>query len=317
AAAGKPAPPMGTLREGAAQSLLAPAATLLAARQQQLGMAYLRLVLRLDPKRDEAWVMVGDLLASTDDMEGARNAYSQPKLGSSEYAASQAKLAWTYQNEKKPEIAIEMARKAAAGGDADARLTLADLLRVNEQFAESAQLLDGLIAEAPKPDWRLLYARGIAYERMGEWVKGEADLRAAMALRPEEPELLNYLGYSLIDRGEDLPDALLMVEKAVAANPRSGAMIDSLGWAHYRLGHYPKAVELLEDAIELEAGDPEVNNHLGDAYWRVGRRDEAVFQWRRVLTLDPPEKIKLDAEAKLKNGLGTAGPASAPKVAAQ
>ena len=103
-----------------------------------------------------------------------------------------------------------------------------------------------------------------------------------------------------------------MVEKAVATNPRSGAIVDSLGWAHYRLGDYKKAVEILEQAVELEAGDPEINNHLGDAYWMVGRKDEAGFQWRRVLTLKPDDKIKADAEAKLAKGLGPT-----PKLAGQ
>ncbi len=106
-----------------------------------------------------------------------------------------------------------------------------------------------------------------------------------------------------------------MVEKAVAANPRSGAMVDSLGWAYYRMGDYKKAVEKLEQAVELEAGDPEINNHLGDAYWRVGRKDEAEFQWRRVLTLDPEPQMKADAEAKLASGLGPDGPATAAKLA--
>lgn len=103
-----------------------------------------------------------------------------------------------------------------------------------------------------------------------------------------------------------------MVEKAVAANPRSGAIVDSLGWAHYRLGNYKKAVEVLEEAVELEAGDPEINNHLGDAYWMVGRKDEAGFQWRRVLTLNPDDRIKADAEKKLASGLG-----AQPKLAGQ
>jgi Flp pilus assembly protein TadD len=152
---------------------------------------------------------------------------------------------------------------------------------------------------------------------LARWPEAEADLKAALALKPEEPELLNYLGYSWIDRGERLPEAMAMVEKAVAANPKSGAMIDSLGWAHYRLADYKKAVEFLEQAVELDAGDPEINNHLGDAYWRVGRRDEAQFQWRRVLTLDPDAKIKADAAGKLASGLGPKGPAPTPRVAGQ
>ncbi|KAB2860485.1 MAG: tetratricopeptide repeat protein, partial [Bauldia sp.] len=233
--------------------------------------------------------LVGDVMSGAGEFEQARAAYDKIKPGSPEYVSARAKLAWAYQSAGDTETAIKIAREAAQSGDTDAQLNLADLLRADEQFAESAEILTRLIAEQADPDWRLLYARGVAYERTGRWADAERDMQAALKQRPDEPELLNYLGYSWIDRGENLKEALAMVEKAVASNPRNGAMIDSLGWAHYRLGDYAKAVALLEEAIELEAGDPEINNHLGDAYWRVGRRDEAQFQWRRVLTLDPPE----------------------------
>jgi Flp pilus assembly protein TadD len=143
---------------------------------------------------------------------------------------------------------------------------------------------------------------------MGRWADAETDLKTALKLEPDEPELLNFLGYSWIDRGEHLAEAMGMVKRAVAADPHSGAMVDSLGWAYYRLGDYKQAVQKLEQAVELEAGDPEINNHLGDAYWKVGRHDEAVFQWKRVLTLQPDAKIKADAEAKLASSRGPDGP---------
>ena len=313
AEAGKSAPPMPTIREGAAQALLAPSATMIAAKQNQLALSYLRLVIRLDPQRDEAWVMVGDLMQASGDTDAARAAYAHPKPSSTEFSTAQAKLAWTYQAADDKETALKLAHAAAASGDTDARVTLADLLRANEQYAEAAQVLDGLIAQSKAPDWRLLYSRGVVYERLNRWPEGQADLQAALKQRPDEPELLNYLGYSWIDRGEHLAEARAMIEKAVAADPRSGAMVDSLGWAFYRMGDYKKAVEKLEEAVELEAGDPEINNHLGDAYWKVGRRDEAQFQWRRVLTLKPDTKIKASAEAKLASGLGPDGPT--PKLA--
>ena len=312
-AAGKPAPAAPTLREGAAQALLAPTETMIAAKQTDLGLAYLRLTLRLDPSRDEAWVTLGDLMSGAGDVDGARAAFAHPKPSSPEFAMAQAKLAWTYQTAGDKATALKLARAAAASGGADARINLADILKANDLFAEAVQTLDGVIAESKAPDWRLLFSRGTALERLGRWPAAQADLQAALKQRPEEPELLNYLGYSWIDRGEHLDEALAMVQKAVAADPRSGEMIDSLGWAYYRLGDYKQAVERLEQAVELNAGDPEINNHLGDAYWRVGRRDEAQFQWRRVLTLKPDDKIKAGAEAKLASGLGPDGPA--PKLA--
>lgn len=297
-----PAPP--TIRQGAAFALLTPAAGMLGAKQDQVALAYLRMAIHLDPARYDAWLMVGDVLQQAGDIEGARAAYGMPGPDTAEFPAAQAKLAWTYQSAGDKAGALKLAQVAAAEGDADARRTYADILRANEDYAAAIPILSDLIAEARAPDWELLFARGAAYERAGRWPEAEADLAAALKLRPEEAELLNYLGYAWIDRGERLPEALGMVEKAVAANPQSGAIVDSLGWAHFRLGNHKLAVEFLEQAVELQAGDPEINNHLGDAYWMIGRKDEAVFQWRRVLTLKPDDKIRADAEGKLASGLG-------------
>ncbi len=314
AEAGKPAPALPTIREGAGQAMLAPAVSMMAAKQSELSLAYLRLLLRLDPGNDEAWVLVGDVMQSLGDLDSARTAYAHPKAGSLEYSTAQAKLAWSYQTAEDKETALRLAKAAAATGDVDARVNYADILKADDRFAEAVDVMNGVIAEAKPPaDWRLLYSRGTALERLNRWPEAEADLQAALKQHPDEPELLNYLGYSWIDRGQNLNEALAMVQKAVAADPRSGPMVDSLGWAYYRLGDYKKAVEHLEEAVELEAGDPEINNHLGDAYWKVGRKQEAQFQWRRVLTLKPDDKIKASAEAKLASGMGPDGPT--PKLA--
>jgi Flp pilus assembly protein TadD len=160
----------------------------------------------------------------------------------------------------------------------------------------------------PKIDWRLYYLRASAYEALGDPEKTEADLTAALKLAPDEPELLNFQAYFWIDRGEHLQDALAMVQRAVAANPQSGEMIDSLGWAYYRLRDYKQAVIQLEAAITLNPGIPEVNDHLGDAYWRVGRKIEAQFQWRRALSLNPNAKLRARAEAKLASPAGPDAP---------
>jgi tetratricopeptide (TPR) repeat protein len=308
AAAGRPAPPAPTIRQGAAQALLAPTATMVAAKQGQLALAYLRLLLRLDPERSDAWVMVGDLMQAGGDVTAAREAYGHVKPGSADYVAAQGKLAWSYEQAGDHERALAIARAAAASGDSDARLTLADLLRDNEKYQEAVDILTDLMKAEAKPDWRLLFGRAVCYEKLGRWSDSEVDLQAALALRPDEPELLNYLGYSWIDRGVHLQEALVMVQKAVAATPDSGAMADSLGWAYYKLGDFNQAVSQLEAAVELEAGDPEINDHLGDAYWRAGRHDEAQFQWHRVLTLNPDAKLRTQVEAKIASPSGPDGP---------
>ena len=306
AKAGRPAPPAPTFAEGAGRALLAPAALLLAEKQPQLGLVYLRLVLRLDPKRDEAWLLVGDTLTAGGQTEAARDAYAQPQPGSPSYVSARERLIGSYDQPSDAPTELKLAQETAkaAPDDPDAMSLLADALRLNDRYAESAQVLDKLIIQAgPKASWNLYYMRGVARDQAGDWDGAERDLKQALALSPDEPEVLNYLGYSWVDRGVDLSGAKAMIERAVAAKPDSGAIVDSLGWAYYRLGQYPQAVEQLERAAELEPADPDINDHLGDAYWRDGRRTEARFQWNQVLIMQPSDKLRAEVEAKLKSGL--------------
>ncbi|MDQ0463894.1 Flp pilus assembly protein TadD [Caulobacter ginsengisoli] len=310
AAKGK-APAMLSYRQGAARAMVAAAAGLISEKQSDLAMAYLRLSLRLDPERDETWVLVGALMEDRKNLEGARVAYSHVRLGSPQWVSAQTKLAWSYQGAGDNATALKLveAAVAAAPNDQTALINQADLYRANERYEDSVRVLDGVIArQGATPDWRLLYMRGVSLQAAGRWPDAERDLKTALAQSPNEPELLNFLGYSWIDRGEHLDEALDMVKRAVAANPRSGAIVDSLGWAYYRLGDYKNAVAQLEAAVELDAADPEINNHLGDAYWQIGRKVEARYQWSRVLTLQPDAKIKAQVEAKLKDGLAPAAP---------
>ncbi|HZZ90591.1 MAG TPA: tetratricopeptide repeat protein [Caulobacteraceae bacterium] len=307
-------------REGASAAILIPAASLIGQKQDGIGLDYLRLALRLDPHNSEAWILVGDILSGPDPA-AARQAYAQVQAGAERYVVAQGKLAWSYQNAGDHEAALKVARGALAGQPAsrEAAATLADLLRANDQYSESAAVLTHLIDVAgPAPDWRLYYLRASAYEQMDDVEKTEADLQAALKLAPDEPELLNFQAYFWIDRGEHLRDALAMVQRAVAANPQSGEMLDSLGWAYYRLGDYRQAVIQLEAAITLDPGIAEVNDHLGDAYWRVGRKIEAQFQWRRALSLNPTTKLRTRAEAKLASPDGPDAPtAPMPSTIAQ
>jgi tetratricopeptide (TPR) repeat protein len=297
-------PPMVSIRQGAARALLTPAAALAAEKQYGLALAYLQMAARLDPERDELWVQMGDVYSGMEDPGNARSAYAKVRAGSRNYVSTRSKLAWSFQTAGEKDTALTMAETAAAGGDRDALINYADILRANERFAESAAVLDKVIGpDLAKADWRLLYMRGVARERSGNWPGAEADVTAALAQQPDEPELLNYLGYSWIDRGQRLGEAMGMVQRAVAAEPRNGAIIDSLGWAYFRMGDYRNAVEQLEKAVTLEPASAEINDHLGDAYWQVGRKIEARFQWTRVLQLEPEDAVKVRTEGKLKTGL--------------
>ena len=301
-------PPLPTLREGAAEALIAPAVLMMAQHQGDSGLGYLRLALRLDPSLDEAWVLVGDEMTNAGDAESAREAYSHVKPGSEQYSTARGDLALALQKVGDKDGALALALETMKADPHDPRLmTLyADLLSEDDRYDDATAALNTAISTIGEDNagWTLFYLRGASEERAGKWPAAEADLKRSLKLNPDEPEVMNYLGYAWVDRGEHLPEALALLEKAEAKSPDSGAIVDSLGWARYRTHDYVSAIIDLERAIQLDPSDPEVNNHLGDVYWRVGRHLEAQYQWRRVLTLDPDPKMRADAEAKLKDGLG-------------
>jgi Flp pilus assembly protein TadD len=152
--------------------------------------------------------------------------------------------------------------------------------------------------------WILFYSRGVAYERTKRWSLAEVDFLRALELEPDQPLVLNYLGYSWIEKGHNIHQAREMVEKAVELRPNDGYVVDSLGWALYKLGKYKEATHHLERAVELRPQDPTINDHLGDAFWKVGRQIEARFQWRHALAFEPNKKLEGELRAKLQNGLG-------------
>ncbi|OYX34318.1 MAG: hypothetical protein B7Y99_05585 [Caulobacterales bacterium 32-69-10] len=317
AKAGRSAPAQPSLQEGAGEALLAPAATLVARRQPELGLALMRLALRLDPKLDDAWMLVGDAMAGAGDAEVAREAYARIRPTSSKYVAAQSRLAWSLQRAGQSEAALKLARDGLdRAKDNPQSLSLyADLLRENGRFTDSIEVMDRLISRgsAMVEPWRLYYLRGVALERSGQWDRAEPDLREALRLNPNNPDVMNYLGFGWANRHQNLDAALALLEKAAALRPRSGEIRDSLGWVRFRLGRYPEAVRDLERATALAPAEPDINDHLGDAYWQVGRKLEAEFQWRRVLTLNPDDKLRGEASAKIELGLqGAWAPAALP-----
>lgn len=162
--------------------------------------------------------------------------------------------------------------------------------------------LDLMPADQPGR-WIVLYTRAIARDDLDRWPEAEADFRAALELEPTQPNVLNYLGYSLLERGGDAEEALEMIKRAIAAEPRNGAIVDSLAWAYYRLGRYEDAVAPMERASELEPVDPIITDHWGDILWAVGRQQEAVFQWKRALSFDPEDDLRARILRKLDEGL--------------
>ena len=161
----------------------------------------------------------------------------------------------------------------------------------------------------------LYYERGIAYERGNHWDKAQPDFLKALALNPDQPQVLNYLGYTWVDKGENLQQALEMIQKAVKATPTDGYIVDSLGWAFYKLGRFNDAVDTLEQAVQLRPNDPQINDHLGDAYWKAGRKLEAHFQWNVAAALDTDGTLKAAIAKKQANGLDGATASTDPAPA--
>lgn len=185
-------------------------------------------------------------------------------------------------------------------------MALGDMLRRSDRFEEALAAYDAGIALVQDPApwvWPLHYNRGICLERLGRFEEGVPSFRKALELNPGQPQVLNYLGYTWVDRGENLSEAVAMIEEAVKAAPDQGYIIDSLAWAYYRLGRFADALAPMERASLLEPVDPIVTDHLGDVYWVNGRQLEARFQWRRALSFDPTEKDAERIRAKLDKGL--------------
>lgn len=295
-----------TPAQGAAIGLYGLAAIFQQEGDETNALATLTLALILDPQLDAARLMSAQIQTDLGHIEQARAALA-PIPASSSYASTARTMeAWALIDENRRDEALVAARAAAEGGDARARRALADMYRSLQRHAEAEPIYTALLEENPA-DWRLYFSRGAARERLGRWPEAEADFQAALRIAPDQPDVLNYLGYSWVDRGEHLQEGLAMIQRAVELRPNSGAIIDSLGWAYYRLGDYAQALDYLEHAVELEPADSTLNDHLGDVYWRTGRRIEARFQWQRALALDPDDPAPI--QAKLDRGLPDEPPA--------
>ncbi len=268
-------------------------------------LAALTLALMLDPTFDGARLALAQQQSDLGHLDLARRMLSEVRTDSPYSASARTLEAWMVYDSGDKDGGIALARTVAASGDPRARRTLADMYRNSSRFTEAELIYTEIIATQPN-DWRPYFSRGAARERLGRWPEAEADFQRALELSPDQPDVLNYLGYSWVDRGEHLQEGLAMIRRAAEIRPMSGAIIDSLGWAYFRMGDYAQAVDWLEAAVRLEPADATLNEHLGDAYWRMDRRIEARFQWQRALTLTPdnPDVIRV----KLESGLPAAPP---------
>lgn len=278
-----------TPEQGAAEALAGVGAAVGQEGGTEVAYLYLRLALHLDPKiaGGLAALSLGNLLDANNQGEAAIAVFETIAPNAPFRALGQLRAALALDRMDRTEEA-ESAFQAAIASDPDdiqSYISYGNMLRGRERFDEASGVYSQAIARVPEPgpaDWSLFYFRGITYERTKQWEEAEVDFKRALELSADQPLVLNYLGYSWVDMGINLEEAMQMIRKAVELRPNDGYIVDSLGWAHYRLGEYEDAVEELERAVSLRPEDPVINDHLGDAYWQVGRVLEAQFQWRHA-----------------------------------
>jgi tetratricopeptide (TPR) repeat protein len=267
------------------------------------GLIALTLAQMLDPTLDAARIAAATQQARLGHADRAIETLQAIPAASAYASSARVMEAWTLVDEGRGDDAVTLAQQAAASGDVRATRALGDIYRQLGRYDAAEGVYSTLITAHPD-DWRLYFARGAVLMRTDRVADGEADLQRALALSPDQPDVLNYLGYAWIDQGVRLQEALGMIQRAVALRPDSAAIVDSLGWAYYRMGDYPRALDALERAVQIDPGDATLNEHLGDVYWRVGRRTEARFQWNHALAQSPDDADAI--RAKLAHGLPAA-----------
>ncbi len=305
----------GTAQDGMAEIFFSVGAALNDEAAPDYVLLYARTASFLRPDHVDALLMSAELLSELNQLDLAVEAYRAVPKDSTDHHVAELGRADVLGQSGKTDAAVEVLQSLAAEKPdlPSVHVALADLQRREENYAAAVDSYNTAIDLAEgvsTANWFLHYARGISHERLKQWDQAEADFRRALELNPDQPQVLNYLGYSLVERREKLDEALDMIERAVAARPDSGYIVDSLGWVLFRLGRYDEAVEHMERAVELMPVDPVVNDHLGDVYWAVGRAREAEFQWKRALSFVDPEDTDGEADPerirrKLEVGLDT------------
>ncbi len=300
------APALLTYRQGAALALRTAADQAIAQRALEFGVVYLRLALNLEPS-DQTRLMIGQTLQQAELEQAARAALAQVGDRDIEvYAAARVQSATSLEEDGQSDAALAELNRAMAARPNEATIAylLAGQLVQMKRFEDALTALNGPLLNTTQQGFEVHFLRGAAYEALNRKPEAEAELWAALQKQPNNPTVLNYLGYLWVDSGTRVEQGAEMIARAFAADPSDGNIQDSLGWAQYRRGQFEVAVATLEQAVAKEPANAEINDHLGDAYWAVGRQREAGFQWNRVLTLEVEPERKGEVEAKLRDRLG-------------
>lgn len=296
------------VRFGMSEALFDIASAVQRERGSDSAMVYSQLAIYLRPDFSLAKLLAGEIFDDRKQYERALEMYGAVSEQSVYSPMARLRTASSLRSAGRKDDAVAQLMAIAGKDTTDPEpwVRLGDLHRSNEEWLDAIGAYDEAVARTPEPkraDWSLFYTRGIAKERAKRWDQAEKDFLKALDLRPEQPYVMNYLGYSWVDQGINLDRAEVLISKAVKLRPNDGYIVDSLGWLLYRTGRFEEAVERMEKAVELRPTDPTINDHLGDGYWQVGRRAEARFQWRRALSFGPDPDMVAIIEDKIRFGL--------------
>jgi tetratricopeptide (TPR) repeat protein len=311
---GRPLPALvATAQEGAGEVLYGLGAAGNSQGDELPAIVYLRLALHLNPEHPLALVTLADVFERLKQLDRANEIFARIPEGSPIRQTAEIQIGLNLEQMGKGDEAVAQLERLMQKrpDDVEVIMALGNVQRSRKKYAEAAATYTKAIDRIGTPDrshWSVFYYRGSAYERAKEWAKAEADLKKALELVPDslpnaKAQVLNYLAYSWVDQNVNIDEAFRMLKRAVEIAPRDGMIIDSLGWAHFRLGHHEEAVKELEKAVELKPGDPVINDHLGDAYWKVGRHLEARFQWQHAKDSSPDDDDLPKIVKKLEQGL--------------
>ena len=301
-------PSISTPREGIAEVLYTMGSVMQSAGITQDAVIYLQLSLYLHPSLSIAALTMGDAYSELRQYEKANASYAKIEAGNYLYTKAQLRRAVNYNQLGRFPEALEMLERLAktSAGVPEVLIAQGDLLRLHARYGEAVKAYSQALQHIPKLQeyhWPVLFARGVSFEHTGKWELAEQDMQHALRLTPDQPDVLNYLGYSWLVRGEHTDKARDMIARAVKARPNDAQIVDSMGWGLYLAGQYDEATEYLEKAVDLMPNDPVVNDHLGDVYWRLGRKTEARYQWERALSFSPETSLVGIIQKKLKDGL--------------
>ncbi|HEY5818432.1 MAG TPA: tetratricopeptide repeat protein [Mesorhizobium sp.] len=313
----KVAPLVSTPVDGSSETLLNLGTALNRGGGEPFVRLYLQLALALKPQNDTALMHLAEVSEQQENSQDAIDLYRRVPADSPFKRLADMQLGLNLADLDKKDEAITHLKKLLADQPDDMRayLALGGVYSSKEDFRSAATLYDEAVAKLKAPqraDWNVFYQRGIAYERLKEWDKAEPSFKKALELFPDQPQVMNYLGYSWVDMNRNLEEGLGLIRKAVDLRPSDGYIVDSLGWAYYRLGRFDEAVTELERAVSLKPDDAVLNDHLGDAYWRAGRKLEATFQWNHARDLKPEPDVLATVQKKITEGM----PPLEPKAAA-